>query len=105
MEGKIEVKVQKGKEKKLVGTMVRGRKFEGYVIRKFPGRITIGIERVRKIRKYERYIKIKSKMHARLPKSLEQEINLGDYIQIQECRPLSKILHHIVTKKIRSKEK
>ena len=39
-------------------------------------------------------------MHARLPEKLKNEIALGDYIQIQECRPLSKILHHIVVKKI-----
>lgn len=105
MEGKKE-KNEKGKEKTLVETPgTRGRKFEGYVIKKFPGRITIGLERVRPVKKYERYIKIRSKMHARLPKELEDKIDVGDYIQIQECRPLSKILHHIVTKKIRSKEK
>lgn len=104
MEGKIE-KNEKGKEKTIVETLgTRGRKFEGYVIKKFPGRITIEFERIRGVRKYERYIKIRSKMHARLPKTLESEINIGDYVQIQECRPLSKILHHVVTKKIRSKK-
>ena len=99
-----EKKTSKGKAEKVVGTLpLRGRKFEGIVIKKFPGRITIEFERVKPLRKYERYIKIRSKMHARLPKELE-EIQVGDYIQVQECRPLSKILHHMVTKKIRSKE-
>ena len=80
---------------------IRGRKFEGYVIRKFDKRVTIEFERVNYIKKYERYAKSKTKIHARLPKSLKDTINLGDYIQIMECRPLSKITHHIVIKKIR----
>jgi len=79
----------------------RGRKFEGYVIRKFDKRVTIEFERVNYIKKYERYAKSKTKIHARLPESLKDTINLGDYIQIMECRPLSKITHHIVIKKIR----
>ena len=99
-------KVTKGKSEKIVGTTaLRGRKFEGTVIRKFPGRVTIEFERVKFIRKYERYVKTKTKIHARLTKELENEINIGDYIQIQECRPLSKILHHIVTKKIKGEVK
>jgi len=79
---------------------LRGRKFEGIVTKKFDGRITIEFERTKLIKKYERYIKNKTKLHARLPESLKGEINVGDYVQIQECRPLSKILHHIVVKKI-----
>ena len=97
-------KKDKGKEKTIVRTPLRGRKFEGYVIRKFPGRVTIELARVKRIRKYERYIKATSKMHARLPEELS-EIQVGDYIQIQECRPLSKILHHIVIKKLREEKK
>jgi len=90
------------KVKNLAGA--RGRKFEGYVIRKFDKRVTIEFERVKYIRKYERYAKFKTKIHARLPENMKNEINIGDYIQVQECRPLSKITHHIVIKKIRSKE-
>lgn len=83
---------------------VRGRYFEGYVIKKFPKRVVIQFERMVKIQKYERYLKTKSKMHARLPDCMEKEINVGDYIQIGECRPLSKIIHFVVTKKIHGKE-
>jgi ribosomal protein S17 len=80
---------------------LRGRKFEGYVIKKFENRVVIKFERMIFIRKYERYLKTYSKMHARLPKDFKEQINIGDYIQIMECRPLSKIIHFIVVKKIR----
>jgi small subunit ribosomal protein S17 len=80
---------------------LRGRKFEGYVIKKFDKRVVIMFERVNYIKKYERYAKTRSKLHARLPENLKNIINVGDYIQIMECRPLSKIIHFIVIKKIR----
>lgn len=80
---------------------LRGRKFEGYVIKKFDNRVVIKFERMIFIRKYERYLKTYSKLHARLPVELKDQINIGDYIQIMETRPLSKIIHFVVTKKIR----
>ena len=82
----------------------RGRKFEGYVIKKFPRRVVITFDRVVKIKKYERYLNTKTKLHARLPDCLVSTINVGDYIEIQECRPLSKIIHHVVMKKIHDKD-
>jgi small subunit ribosomal protein S17 len=81
---------------------VRGRIFEGKVTKKFPTRITIEFGRMIYIKKYERYLKSKTKIHARLPKCMESEINLGDLIQIQECRPLSKIIHFVVIKKLKN---
>lgn len=82
----------------------RGRSFDGYVIRKFPRRICIEFERTIYVRKYERYMKKKTIIHARLPDCLKDEIKIGDYIEVRECRPLSKIIHFVVIKKIRSKE-
>ena len=82
---------------------VRGRTFEGEVIKKLPGRITIRFERFFYIPKYERYEKRNTKIHARLPDCMKEKINLGDYIEIGECRPVSKIIHCVVIKKIRSK--
>ncbi len=79
----------------------RGRIFEGIVTRKFPKRIAIEFERSVYIRKYERFLKNKTRIHARLPKCMEDDINIGDLIQVQECRPLSKIIHHVVIKKIK----
>lgn len=91
------------KKKDPVGT--RGRIFEGVVIRKFPMRVTIEFERTEFIPKYKRYLKKKTKIHARLPEHLEQEVQIGDLIRIQETRPLSKIIHFMVLNKIVKQEK
>jgi len=82
----------------------RGRIFEGIVIKKFTKRIVIEFERRIYIRKYERYLKSKTKIHARLPDDMIEEINVGDLIRVQECRPLSKIIHFVVIQKIKDKE-
>ena len=79
---------------------VRGRVFEGRVIKKFHKRIAIEFERMIRIRKYERYAKSKTRIHARLPVCMEKEINIGDLVKIQECRPLSKIIHFVVIEKV-----
>ena len=85
-------------------TSLRGRTFKGTVISKHPKRIAIEFERTLFIKKYERYSKKKTKLHARLPDCMAQDIQIGDYIEIKECRPISKIIHFIVIKKILSKE-
>ena len=96
---KTEKKQQKEKiESSLV--RARGRVFEGTVIKKFPTRVVIESERTVFLKKYERFYKKKTKLHAHLPK--EMNIEVGDYIKIQECRPLSKIIHFIVIEKVRS---
>lgn len=81
---------------------VRGRIFEGRVTKKFATRVVIEFERMIYSRKYERYFRAKTKIHAKLPKCMENEINVGDLIRIQECRPLSKIIHFAIIKKIKS---
>ena len=88
------------------GTLsVRGRIFEGTVTKKFQKRVTISFERNAYVRKYERYIKYTTKIHAHLPLCMDKEINIGDYVRIRECRPLSKLIHFVVIKKIRDGEK
>lgn len=84
---------------------LRGRSFKGNVIKKFQKRVVIEFERTIYIKKYERYLKRRTKLHARLPEELFEKINLGDCIEIKECRPLSKIIHFMVVKKINKKEK
>lgn len=86
------------------GLKVRGRNFEGYVIKKFPRRIVIEFERVIYIPKYERYMKKKTKLHARLPDCMISDVQLGDYVEIGETRPLSKITHFVFLKVVRKKE-
>jgi small subunit ribosomal protein S17 len=85
----------------------RGRSFEGLVVKKLPGRVTIQFERMVKIPKYERYEKRKTKIHARLPDCMKQDINVGDLISIDETRPISKTIHFVVNhvvKKLEAKE-
>ena len=75
---------------------IRGKVFEGKVIKKFPKRIAIEFERMVYVRKYERYSKSKTKIHARLPDCMSEKIHVGDLIKVGECRPLSKIIHFVV---------
>ena len=87
------------------GLKVRGRMFKGYITRKFPRRITIEFERTTYIRKYERYLKKKTRIHARIPKCKEEEVKTGDYVLVGECRPLSKIIHFVYLNKVEGKSK
>lgn len=82
---------------------VRGRSFQGKVIRRFPKRVVIEFERTLYIKKYERYAKRKTKLHARLPECMD-DVALGDYMEIRECRPISKIIHFVAVKKIHGGE-
>ena len=83
---------------------LRGRSFKGKVVSKHPKRVAIEFERTIYIKKYERYSKRKTKLHARLPDCMNNDIQIGDYIEIRECRTISKIIHFIVVKKITGKE-
>ena len=100
-----EEKAKKKQSKEMemeLSVSTRGRVFEGTVTKKFPKRVVVEFERTVYIKKYERFYKKKTRLHARLPDEMESEINIGDYIEIMECRPLSKIIHFIVLRKIRS---
>ena len=79
----------------------RGRIFKGKVTKKFHKRIMIEFERMVYVRKYERYYKSRTKIHARLTRCMEDQINIGDYVKIQECRPLSKLIHFVVIEKVK----
>lgn len=96
-------KKDSGNTRKQNQVKLRGRTFEGNVVKILPGRLAIEFDRLIYHSKYERYEKRKSKMHARIPAELEGQISVGDRVQIAECRPLSKIMHAIVTKIIANK--
>ena len=83
---------------------MRGRTFEGIVIKKLHGRITIQFERMLKLPKYERYEKRKTKIHARLPDCMKNDVAVGDFVQIAETRPISKTIHFVVNKVVRKME-
>ena len=97
MTKKIIEKKQEKKNEEIVGT--RGRTFQGYVIKKFQKRVAIEFERTVYNKKYERFYKKKTKIHARIPSNFEVEV--GDYVEAGECRPLSKIIHFILIKVVR----
>ena len=95
-------KEKKSKERAIgtanvVGT--HGRVFYGDVIRKINNRIAIEFDRAVYLKKYERFMKKKTRLHARVPQGLNVEV--GDYVKIQECRPLSKIIHFMALEVVR----
>jgi small subunit ribosomal protein S17 len=91
------------KEKsKSTPVLTRGRFFEGTVTKKFQKRVVIVFERTVFLPKYQAFYKKKTKLHARFPEGMD--VNIGDYVRIQECRPLSKIIHFMVVSKLRSAE-
>jgi small subunit ribosomal protein S17 len=83
---------------------LRGRVFEGEVVKKLPGRVAIVFERMFKLPKYERYEKRRTKIYARLTDCMKNEVELGDRIEIAETRPISKMIHCVVSKVVRKKE-
>ena len=82
---------------------LRGRTFEGVVVKKLAGRVTIVFERMLRLPKYERYEKRRTKIHARLPDCMKDDVDVGDLIQIAETRPISKMIHFVVSKVIKVK--
>ncbi|MBI5148862.1 30S ribosomal protein S17 [Candidatus Pacearchaeota archaeon] len=83
----------------------RGREFKGTIIRLKPKRIAIEFERFIYIPKYERYMKKKTRIHAHLPDCLAEHVKIGSYVKVAECRPLSKIIHHVVTEVLKEAKK
>jgi len=86
------------------GLKTRGRIFEGKVVKKFERRIVLEFDRMVYNKKYERYAKRRTKIHSRLPRCFEGEIAVGDFVQVRECRPLSKIIHTVLIKRIDNKK-
>lgn len=100
MAKKTEEKTKQTENQNKILVPTRGRIFEGTVTKKFPTRVVIEFERTVYIIKYERYARKKTRLHAKLPQGMD--INVGDYVKVRECRPLSKIIHFVVIEKIRS---
>lgn len=83
---------------------IRGRHFEGFVKKIVGQRAVVEWQRFIYYPKYERYAKARSKAHAYIPKCILGTIKTGDYVEIGECRPLSKIMHFIVLKTLERTE-
>ena len=82
----------------------RGRVFQGKVISdKMQRTVNVQIERLNFVKKYQRYEKRNSKIKAHNPPCINAK--LGDIVEINETRPLSKTKAYAVVKIIeRAKE-
>jgi len=79
---------------------VRGRVFTGRVISsKAHKMVTIEIPRTSFIKKYERYEKKRTRIHAHNPECIN--VKEEDIVKIVECRPLSKIKNFVVVERIK----
>jgi len=77
---------------------IRGEILEGVVVSD-KAQKTVVVQRsyVRKVRKYERFEKRESKIHAHNPPCINAKV--GDVVKIAECRPLSKTKSFVVVEK------
>ncbi len=82
---------------------VHGRIFKGTVKKIIGKRTAVEFERLIYLPKYERYMKKKTRLQAHIPDCIK--IAIGDLVQVGECRPLSKITHHVILKRLSSKNK
>ncbi len=82
------------------GTLsVRGRTFEGIVTSdKMSRTVTVEMEHMQVIPKYERYERRTSKLHAHNPPCIAAHV--GDKVKIMECRRLSKTKAFAVVQKM-----
>ena len=114
MENKVEKTMEKKSKKmkyasvqcedkcNIHGTLsVRGRKFEGTVKKIVGQRAVIERESIINCPKYEMYARSRSKLHTHITKCMLPNIKVGDYVEIGECRPISKLTHFVLIRKIR----
>ena len=114
MKEKIERKTKKNEEKKVEKKIechdkncpihgqlsARGKSFQGTVKKIVGARAVIEFSRLIYYKKYERYAKARTRLHAYMPECFRDKIKKDDLVKIMECRPLSKIMHFVVIKKI-----
>jgi small subunit ribosomal protein S17 len=77
---------------------VRGQILEGEVVSdKAPKTVVVLRSYLKKIKKYGRYERRQSKIHAHNPPCINAKV--GDTVKIAECRPLSKTKSFVVIEK------
>ena len=77
---------------------VRGRIFEGVVVKsKMTRTVVVQWERLRYVNKYERYMKMSTRVSAHNPPCIDAKE--GDNVMIMETRPISKTKSFVVIKK------
>ena len=76
----------------------RGFKLEGTVVSdKMKKSVVVEINRVRKIQKFKRYEKRRTKIHAHNSSCINAK--KGDIVVIRECKPISKTKSFVVVEK------
>ena len=82
----------------------RGKTFKGVVIsNKAQKSALVEWGRIKKIQKYERYEKLKTKIQVHNPECINAKT--GDFVEIKECRPLSKTKKFVITKILNKEDK
>ena len=76
---------------------IRGATFTGKVISARERKsCVVAIDYTRRVRKYERLEKRRSKLHCHVPSCIT--VKEGDLVEVAECRKLSRTKSHVVTK-------
>ena len=78
---------------------VRGQILTGKVVKTYMKTAVIERELIRYVKKYERYMKKKSKIHAHNPPCIDAKP--GDIVTIAECRPISKTKSFVIVEVIK----
>lgn len=78
---------------------LRGKQFTGVVVRaRMQKSCIVEWERRQYVPKYERYLKVKTRIRSHNPPSINAQE--GDIVRIMETRPISKTIHTVVIEKI-----
>ena len=81
----------------------RGFKLDGTIVSdRMKNSAVVEVLRVRRIQKYKRYEKRRTKVHAHNSKCVGAK--LGDHVIVQECAPISKTKSFVIIKKIGASE-
>lgn len=92
--------MEKGKQETVSQEKIttRGSVLEGVVVSdKMQKTVTVRIDYIIKVQKYERMKRRHTKVKARNPPEIGAKV--GDIVKIAECRPLSKTVHFVVLEK------
>jgi len=82
----------------------RGKTFKGIVVSdKAQKSALVEWGRIKKIQKYERYEKLKTKIQVHNPECIKAKT--GNFVEIKECRPLSKTKKFVITQILNTEDK
>lgn len=82
------------------GLRVRGRVLEGKITSlKQQKSAVVEVDYIANIKKFQRFEKRRSKIHAHVPECLK--VKVGSLVEISSCRRLSKTISFVVTKVVK----